>query len=111
MPVFEYQCRECGAVTEVAEHLDSGRIAARVCRGCGGRSLEKIVSHFVYNPEVTLEDLGIKVDRPMRQGPPPPGFENGIPTGPPPGGCPYENMEREKAEKEKKDKENTKFIL
>ena len=110
MPTFEYECRDCGAVTEVVEELQGGRIAARKCRACGGRRLKKVMSSFAYHPEITLEDLGVKMPSPQemeqmqRQAP-------AQPTGPPPGGCPYENMEKEKAEKERKEKENPKFIM
>ena len=85
MPVFEFECRDCGAVTEIAEELQGGRIAARACGACGGRRLAKVMSAFAYHREVTLEDLGIPA--------PPPGYAPPPSTapeiGPPPGGCPY----------------------
>ena len=88
MPTFEYECRDCGTVTAIIEAIQGGRIAARQCRACGSRKLERVMSSFAYHPEVTLEDLGIK--------PPPPGAvapgpAPQQPAGPPPGGCPYCN--------------------
>lgn len=82
MPVYEYECLKCGARTEFVEALGAGRIVARKCRECGGTRLKKIVSKAVFHPEVSLEDLGIKVVR--RPAPPP-----GVPQGPPGGKCPY----------------------
>lgn len=106
MPMFEYECLSCGAVTEIAEQSDSGRIAARKCKACGGRKLKRIMSSFVYNAPVTLEDLGVKiVNQPQPAG--------GYPQqqGPPPGGCPYENMAKAEEEKKKKEKENPTFFM
>jgi hypothetical protein len=63
------------------------------------------MSPFAYHPPVTLEDLGINI------APPSPHLPGGSPApqGPPPGGCPYEKMEREAQERKKK--ENPSFIL
>jgi len=86
MPIYEYTCRKCGARNEFVESLGRGRIAAKKCKECGSPRLAKAVSRFVYHPEVTLEDLGVKVvNRPAA--PMPAGMEQ--PQGPPPGGCPY----------------------
>jgi putative FmdB family regulatory protein len=109
MPMFEYECEDCGAVTELAEQSGAGRIAARKCRACGGRKLKRIMSAFVYNPPVTLEDLGIKMPPPTAGPAPRGGFTQPQPQGPPPGGCPYENMAKEEAEKKKK--ENPTFFM
>lgn len=43
MPIYEYQCRRCGAVTEVLVRTpDAG--GAVPCRACGGTETEKIFS-------------------------------------------------------------------
>jgi putative FmdB family regulatory protein len=43
MPIYEYKCRRCGAVTEVLA-TSSRRPDDVVCRVCGGRHLEKTPS-------------------------------------------------------------------
>ena len=80
MPVYEYECRRCGARNEFVESLGSGRIVAKKCKECGSTRLRKIISRAIYHPEVTLEDLGINVVR-RPQYP--------QPQGPPGGKCPY----------------------
>ena len=41
MPLFEYECRDCGRVTEVLlVHSDD----APECGSCGGRNLSKLMS-------------------------------------------------------------------
>jgi len=100
MPMFEYECADCGAVTAIAEQSDSGRIAARKCGKCGGRKLKRVMSSFVYNPPVTLG----RICAPLSGAPQPP-------QGPPPGGCPYEKMAKEEEEKKKKELENPTFYL
>ena len=44
MPIFEYRCRECGAVTEFLEAAD--RKGAHACGECGSRATEKMFSTF-----------------------------------------------------------------
>jgi putative FmdB family regulatory protein len=82
MPVYEYECLKCGEKNEFVEALGAGRIVARKCRKCGGANLKKIVSRAVFHPEVTLEDLGVKVVRRPASSMP-------APQGPPGGKCPY----------------------
>lgn len=90
MPVYEYECVKCGAKNEFVESLGTGRVVNRKCSSCGSPRLKKIASSFAYHKEVTLEDLGVKVNyRPS------PGGDGGeeAPQGPPPGGCPYCNAD------------------
>lgn len=87
MPVYEYVCAKCGAKSEFVESLGMGRIAARKCGACGSSRLKKVASSFTYHKEVTLEDLGVKVN--YRQAAPGMGSGMEAPQGPPPGGCPY----------------------
>ncbi len=63
MPIYEYECRKCGARNEFVETLGAGRILAKKCSACGCTRLKKIVSKAVYHPEVTLEDLGVNIQR------------------------------------------------
>jgi len=82
MPIYEYECRKCGARNEFIEHLGVGRIVAKKCSICGSTRLKKLVSRAVYHPEVSLEDLGINVVRRPQPATP-------FPQGPPGGKCPY----------------------
>lgn len=84
MPIYEYECKKCGARNEFVESLGAGRIVARKCSQCGSTKLKKLISRAVYHPEVTLEDLGVKV---VRQPAMP---QSAVPQQGPPGGkCPY----------------------
>ncbi|MFA6450408.1 MAG: FmdB family zinc ribbon protein [bacterium] len=83
MPVYEYECKKCGTRNEFIESLGSGRIVVRKCSNCGSGRLKKIISRAVFHPEVTLEDLGVKVQY-QKQAPMP-----AAPQGPPGGKCPY----------------------
>jgi putative FmdB family regulatory protein len=44
MPLFEYQCADCGKVSEFLEKADSK--AAHTCPSCGGKKLKKQFSTF-----------------------------------------------------------------
>ncbi|MEW6203582.1 MAG: zinc ribbon domain-containing protein [bacterium] len=100
MPVYEYICKSCGERNEFLE-LPGGRMPVKKCRKCGGIKLKRSISAFVYTPEVTLEDLGVKVSTRY----------DTRPKGPPPGGCPYEKAMKEEEEKKKKEQEKPSFIL
>ena len=41
MPLYEYRCRGCGAISE---HLVLGGDEETTCGNCGGRDLEKLMS-------------------------------------------------------------------
>ena len=43
MPIFEYRCARCGAVSEFLEGVVSGGTERR-CRSCGSVDLERIFS-------------------------------------------------------------------
>lgn len=43
MPIYEYRCARCGAVSEFLEGVGKGAPEKR-CASCGGRSLERIPS-------------------------------------------------------------------
>ena len=42
MPVYEYECQQCGRVAEI--FLRSTEDQAVCCPGCGSKSMEKLVS-------------------------------------------------------------------
>ncbi|HEQ60445.1 MAG TPA: zinc ribbon domain-containing protein [Firmicutes bacterium] len=44
MPIFEYQCKECGHVTSFLEKAGSRK--THPCEQCGSRKTEKIISTF-----------------------------------------------------------------
>jgi putative FmdB family regulatory protein len=83
MPVYEYECKKCGTRNEFIESLGAGRIVIKKCSNCGSGRLKKIVSRAVYHKEVTLEDLGVKVQYQQQPATP------SMPQGPPGGKCPY----------------------
>lgn len=44
MPLFEYQCRGCGHVTEFLEK--PGSRAKHTCEQCGDKNMDKLLSTF-----------------------------------------------------------------
>jgi putative FmdB family regulatory protein len=44
MPIFEYKCSKCGAVTEFMEKAGGGR--KHVCEQCGSFEMQKMFSSF-----------------------------------------------------------------
>ena len=46
MPFYEYQCRACGAVTEVLQKITDGPL--KKCPECGKNQLQKLVSAPVF---------------------------------------------------------------
>lgn len=52
MPIYEYRCRSCGAVSELFQGLGSQDDIVR-CKACGGLDLERLISStsvFMKNP-------------------------------------------------------------
>lgn len=45
MPIYEYQCRECGVVFEKIQKVDEGGEALK-CPHCGEEMPEKVLSSF-----------------------------------------------------------------
>lgn len=58
MPIYEYRCRSCDAVTGALILSDKDRDGVR-CLGCGGLSLVRIPSRFAHHRTEgqRLEDL------------------------------------------------------
>ena len=92
MPIYEYKCRACGAVSEYLEKQGEWHLFPRKCKQCGRRRTKKVVSSFFSSVRrsrtETLNELKQMgnvsfVPRPSGQGI----------HGPPPGGCPYEPTE------------------
>lgn len=48
MPIYEYRCRSCDAVTGALILSDADREGVR-CRRCGGASLSRIPSSFAHH--------------------------------------------------------------
>lgn len=44
MPIFEYQCEECGEVTEVLENANANE--KHKCPKCGSKQMGKLFSAF-----------------------------------------------------------------
>ena len=45
MPIYEYECKACGEVTEVLERGGAHREAPK-CGSCGSEEVEKMLSSF-----------------------------------------------------------------
>ncbi len=100
MPIYEYECKKCGTVSSFYEKVDEWGFWRRKCENCGSRKLKKVLSSFTPSASRSstetlneLKQMGNVQFVPKHV--PPWG------TGPPPGGCPYENMEKEAEKKEK----------
>lgn len=94
MPIYEYRCSKCGAVSEYLEKQGEWHLFPRRCKQCGRRKTKRIVSSFSASVSRSyadtlneLKQMG-NVNFVSRQAPPAAG-------GPPPGGCPYENLEKD----------------
>lgn len=93
MPIHEYKCRKCGAVSEYLEEQGEWHLLPRKCRQCGRRKTTRIVSRFSASVKrsrtETLNELKRMGNVNFVPGKPP-----AWGRGPPPGGCPYENAAR-----------------
>ncbi len=45
MPIYEYECKACGAVTEILERGGAHREDPK-CESCGSEKVEKMLSSF-----------------------------------------------------------------
>ena len=104
MPIYEYKCRKCGAVSEYLEKQQAWYLFPRKCKQCGRRKTQRIVSSFSSTVQRTqtetlneLKQMG-NVQFVPRQAAP-------RSQGPPPGGCPYEKMAGEEKTEARPDKE------
>jgi len=64
MPIYEFQCRNCGATLEVLWRNDT-RMADLKCRACNHGELEKIISRPSVHRDTSskLDSLDPKYDR------------------------------------------------
>ncbi len=92
MPIYEYKCRKCGAVSEYLEKPEEWHFFPRKCKSCGRRRTRKVVSTFSSSVRRSqtetlneLKQMGNVTFSPRQASP--------RPQGPPPGGCPYESDE------------------
>mgnify|MGYP001049593592 CR=1 FL=1 len=73
MPIFEYECKDCGFISGhlVMKPSDRRKIA---CRSCGGKKIRKVMSRFAahktegqrldeFNPSDARSDAFYKDDR------------------------------------------------
>lgn len=110
MPIYEYECRDCGHVSSFMEKMyERPRLFRRKrrCEKCRGKRLKKVVSGFGVSVERSQTEMmnELKSMGNVQFVPPTPKPAWG--DGPPPGGCPYEKQHQEelaKKEKEKKDR-------
>ncbi len=91
MPIYEYKCDKCDAISSFIENSQHKFQAflKRKCEKCGSRKLKKVFSTFsancVKSNADTMNDLSKMGD--INFVPQSPGM--GGQQGPPPGGCPY----------------------
>ena len=48
MPLFEFRCKSCGAVTEVLARKPIAELDAVACARCGGTDTSKIISQVTF---------------------------------------------------------------
>ncbi|MDP8254471.1 MAG: zinc ribbon domain-containing protein [Candidatus Alcyoniella australis] len=101
MPIYEYECRRCGATTSFIEKMfQRPRLfgSRRRCSKCGSKKLVKVVSSFSSKVERTrTETLNEMAGMGNVQFVP----QQSQPQGPPPGGCPYCSPEGQEKENDK----------
>lgn len=95
MPIYEYRCKDC---EEINSYLEKAKKSfwnnwfnKKRCKGCGSQKLERIISPFFTYRTQTSEEM---INDLKKMGP-----VNFVPDyripGPPPGGCPYAQDEKE----------------
>ena len=98
MPIYEYECRKCGATSSFFEKPDEWGFWRRKCEQCGSRKLKRIPSTFTATASRSTADQLNELKQ-MGNVQVVPKQTNPWGDGPPPGGCPYENAEKEAAAK------------
>lgn len=93
MPLYEYKCRKCGAVSEYLEKQGEWHLFPRKCKKCGRRRTRRVVSSFSSSVRrsrtETLNELRQMGNVNFVHRPSPPRGH-----GPPPGGCPYGGVDQ-----------------
>ena len=56
MPLFTYECKECGHVTEFLETL--GKKGVHVCEDCGSKKMQKVFATFAAHSGSTSSSAG-----------------------------------------------------
>ncbi len=106
MPIYEYECASCGHISSFMEKMyERPRLFGkkRRCQKCGGKKLRKVPSGFGVSVERTQAEMMNEL-KSMGNVQFVPQYPNSAPTGPPPGGCPYEIQAKAEAEKEEKER-------
>jgi len=64
MPIYEFNCQDCGRLTTVFVKRMRSSYRAR-CQHCGGRNLKRAVSRFAYHKsaQTILEEYGSEPKR------------------------------------------------
>jgi len=53
MPIFEFECRDCGTITELL--VRAQEVDLVTCSKCGGRNLKKLISaHATFRGEISI---------------------------------------------------------
>ena len=55
MALYEYKCKDCGAVSEYLVFSDSEKLS---CKSCGSEKLEKLLSSFAVSVKSTQSSTG-----------------------------------------------------
>lgn len=68
MPIYEYRCRDCNELTSILWRSDTTE-EALVCKACGRRDLEKIISRISVHRDTAskMANLDPKYDRMLDQ--------------------------------------------
>jgi putative FmdB family regulatory protein len=62
MPIYEYQCNDCGEVTDVLARLISQPPEQVLCKTCGSGNVNKKLSTFRYEVQFPAPSDGIDLD-------------------------------------------------
>ncbi|MDI9570903.1 MAG: zinc ribbon domain-containing protein [Pseudomonadota bacterium] len=54
MPIYEYECADCGKISEFLQGMTGDEPEARRCRFCGGDELRRLMSPSVLPRSRTL---------------------------------------------------------
>ncbi len=65
MPIYEYGCRDCGAITGMFVRSASARSRKPACEKCGSKSVQRVISRFAFHQsfQSKLEQLDPKYDK------------------------------------------------
>jgi putative FmdB family regulatory protein len=78
MPIYEYGCKDCRAITPKLVRRVSSKPAKPVCSRCGGKNVARIISRFAFHQSMLskLEQLDPKYDKMIDASNPDLSFDN-----------------------------------